>query len=660
MLEFTKLTVKNFIAYKGEQTILFPSDPGVTIVFGENMRGKTSLLNAFRFALFGKVITRGSHEVTVSNIPNWEASDEGDYSALVQLDFNSEGHSYALTRTIGPRPGIAKPTNDSDYVIDFFLTKDGNVMAPDAAQTEIARVIPEKASRFFLFDGELLQEYEELLHEESKMGEEIKKAIERILGVPIITNARIDLDDLKTQAQRQEAKAAQQGQKTAEYGSQQKRLLDEKEAHEKEIKRLGAERTKSEDERTKVEADMQKNARLTAMLDEKERLESEISETETRLTEKRGKLCDLMSSAWKAVLSGQISGTKQVIQEELGHLDVDYRKIQMADALADTMQESLDNASCSACRRPIDSAAREAITKTLERIKATATAVFDTNRRDELRGRLAILDRFASNGERTAILAVVENVDDLRFDIAKRKDEIRDIDHKTRNIDESEIRRLTTEYDRLTKEIAIIDQGIDAERQAITKNQNDLKSIEQQLDKLGSSDIAKERRQRELCSGLFDLMNEAVDVYCDKLRGRVEATASKVFRNLTTEPDYERLSINENYGLTIVHKDGKDIPVRSAGAEHIVALSLMAALQQHAPIRGPIIMDSTFGRLDEGHTSNVLKHLPDMADQVLLLVYERELDPQLARNELKGKLKKEYKMKRSTARFTMLEERVDS
>lgn len=112
---------------------------------------------------------------------------------------------------------------------------------------------------------------------------------------------------------------------------------------------------------------------------------------------------------------------------------------------------------------------------------------------------------------------------------------------------------------------------------------------------------------------------------------------------------------NDSYGLTIVHQDGSEIPVRSAGAEHIVALSLMGALQRNAPLRGPIVMDSPFGRLDDVHTTKVIQALPSMADQVLLLVYESELDPTEARNQLKGKLRKEYKITRRSARHSEIE-----
>lgn len=47
MLRFTSLTIENFGPFKGDQTIDFTNDNGVTIIWGNNGRGKTTLLNIF-------------------------------------------------------------------------------------------------------------------------------------------------------------------------------------------------------------------------------------------------------------------------------------------------------------------------------------------------------------------------------------------------------------------------------------------------------------------------------------------------------------------------------------------------------------------------------------------------------------------------------------
>ena len=66
-------------------------------------------------------------------------------------------------------------------------------------------------------------------------------------------------------------------------------------------------------------------------------------------------------------------------------------------------------------------------------------------------------------------------------------------------------------------------------------------------------------------------------------------------------------------------------------------------------------MDSPFGRLDSEHTTKIVSALPNMADQIVLLVYESELDQELARESLLGKLKREYKLTRITAKHTKIE-----
>src|SRR5262249_12239211 len=166
------------------------------------MRGKTTLLNAIRYALFGKVITRGAHQIALHQIGNWEtAKESGKYGFKVVLAFEHEGAKYELTREHRPRPGIKIPETALDYQQDYYLSKDGSVLGPDQRDAELARIMPETVSRFFLFDGELLQQYEELLRNESEMGRSIKEAIERILGLPVLTNGRTDLGELCKDAQ---------------------------------------------------------------------------------------------------------------------------------------------------------------------------------------------------------------------------------------------------------------------------------------------------------------------------------------------------------------------------------------------------------------------------------------------------------------------------
>ena len=82
----------------------------------------------------------------------------------------------------------------------------------------------------------------------------------------------------------------------------------------------------------------------------------------------------------------------------------------------------------------------------------------------------------------------------------------------------------------------------------------------------------------------------------------------------------------------------------------------MGALQHNAALRGPIVMDSPFGRLDDKHTSNVIQTLPQMAEQVVLLVYEAEVGKSRVRELLGNKLVREYELERISSRRTNIRE----
>jgi DNA sulfur modification protein DndD len=70
------------------------------------------------------------------------------------------------------------------------------------------------------------------------MGCKIKDCIERILGVPVLTNARSNMKRLLDEAQKAESKAAQKNQQTQEFGNHHALLIEQRTSHEAELERL--------------------------------------------------------------------------------------------------------------------------------------------------------------------------------------------------------------------------------------------------------------------------------------------------------------------------------------------------------------------------------------------------------------------------------------
>ncbi len=660
MLRLVQLRLQNFGPYKGDQVIDFPHDDGVTIVYGENMRGKTSLLNAIRYALFGKLLGRGSNLIPLHQTGNWEAAADGRFGFKVILAFEHDGHQYELTRICAPRPGVSKPESDADYAEEALLRKDKNVLGPGERDDELARIMPEQVSRFFLFDGELLQQYEELLRNESEMGQQIAQAIERILGIPILTNARRDLRELHKAAQKQESKAAQKDLQTRELGNHLADLTEQRAHQEKELARLEAAVAQAREKKAALEGAMRKSERLGALLSERDRLAKENGELDEKIAAKRDRLKEVLANSWHGMLSAKLNEHRRAVATKTQELEARAKDATIAATLLDQKTVALKERVCPVCRQDVSSEAGAALVAEVGAPNAADQAILDQDELLELRKEMAILAGLDPRDDTDLIRELIVTMEDAVVERATKLDRIAEIEDQIKGVDQSTFYAQKSEYEALIRDITILEGGIKPQRQKGLEIDESIAEIEKRLRKVGGVEMEKERQRSDLYGKLHSLFSDAVAEYRERLRKRVEADATSLFVKLTSEPDYKGLAINESYGLSIMHKDGHEIPLRSAGAEHVVALSLMGALQKNAPLRGPIIMDSPLQRLDDTHTRNVVKALPHMAQQVALLVYESELKPQFARELLLGKLRAEYHMIRRSARHTEIEKGIGS
>ncbi len=226
-MHLNNVTIHNFGPYYGHQTLSFGDDRPIVLVHGANMRGKTSLLNAIRWALYGYALDRLRKKMPLTKLVNLDASQTGDWHMSVELSFNVDGVTYYLERAVQPKPGVGVPLTDANFEEKLYLKKGGHHLNPDEAQTEINRILPEQVSLFFLFDGELLNDYEILLSDSDKQAQVIKESIETILGVPALTNAVADLRINLRDAEKRQRNLAKQDKAAQVYATQAAALANE-------------------------------------------------------------------------------------------------------------------------------------------------------------------------------------------------------------------------------------------------------------------------------------------------------------------------------------------------------------------------------------------------------------------------------------------------
>ncbi|MBQ6174854.1 MAG: hypothetical protein IJK28_09540 [Clostridia bacterium] len=181
-------------------------------------------------------------------------------------------------------------------------------------------------------------------------------------------------------------------------------------------------------------------------------------------------------------------------------------------------------------------------------------------------------------------------------------------------------------------------------------------SIKESKDLSNNKDVLLANKRLEFVESIQSIFSETVDVYRDMLRENVERDATELFLAMSDEEDYSGLSINQNYGLSIMLRDsGKAVPNRSAGWEHMVAFALIGALHKNAPFEGPIIMDFPFSRMSTKNKRNMMKAVPLLSAQVMLLVFPGEIDPSTTRQDIGRSIIQECTLQRITATHTHIE-----
>ena len=116
MLRISKLTVQNFGPYHGKQSLEFSERDGVTIIWGDNGFGKTSIMNAFRYVLWGNLYGRKRQclqPYTFVNIPSLVDGDD----MLVELYMNYNGSDCIVSR------GLHRVGGDGTKAVSKALLK---------------------------------------------------------------------------------------------------------------------------------------------------------------------------------------------------------------------------------------------------------------------------------------------------------------------------------------------------------------------------------------------------------------------------------------------------------------------------------------------------------------------------------------------------------
>ena len=167
----TSVKLGNFLSHKDTELTF---DNGVTVFIGDNGAGKSSVIDAMTFALFGKT-TRGNHEGTIR---------DGENQAVTQIHFDVNGKTYhAIKKTRGKTSSHQLlDGNSSPITITADKTEEEikKIIGMDYETLGIASIVPQ---------GELSQIIQ------SKNGRKLRDLIDKVIGTGKYSAAGDGLSD---------------------------------------------------------------------------------------------------------------------------------------------------------------------------------------------------------------------------------------------------------------------------------------------------------------------------------------------------------------------------------------------------------------------------------------------------------------------------------
>ncbi|MBN1074470.1 hypothetical protein DVV91_08965 [Clostridium botulinum] len=633
-MKLLQISLNNFRQFYGCQKIDFACDEqNITIIFGENGKGKTGIFRALMFGLFGDISLRQDDEKGKDlHIVNFKALSENINNPVdgsVKVIFEHKERKYEITRVI---QGSKTKNSHIERVLDPKLhtfDKNGNYSAEPITNNEEIKVIinsilHEKIKDFFLFDAEKIDTLTKI---DLKVKDEVKTAIVKLMQIDKLEEGISLLKRL--------------------YSNERKRMLES--SHNLDLKRREKEIENLIEELKKIE----KNIELKE--ENKESCSNEINEIETKLLENEGvrkikekfeeekqkknmnaKLASGKKDELKQILlqNGHIMMMKDSYIPTKGYLEqiiVDQKDLIPLEVI----EKSLNDMVCACCKTDLNE--NEEKFKNILKIK-------NTFKRSELTPLISLINSTIHDisVDEEELYCKVEkyllefrelkdNIEEIEKMIDKYNLEITLEANQQENLKELEkTLESKKEYlEELKVEIAVAKERLEEKNKDKEKKEEEFNKVLKTQDSLKKDKLVLDHIEN-LKTSLEGIFKE----YSDEMRKKLTSEATKIFKQLIDKKDKDlinKIHINDKYEIDLIGWENINITQDiSQGQRQVVALSFITALAKVAAgntknIDFPLFMDTPFGRISGNNRDNLIDNIHNLTSQWILLLTDTEL-----------------------------------
>lgn len=615
-MKIKAIEYENFRNFKDHGIVKCSTDGKITIVYGKNGDGKTTLHQLFQWVIYGQVHFNKTANTHLYNLEFESKQEYGStFEVMGRIDFEDDENQYSLTRKGIYKKGLSDSEKIGEELSLQKMDDDYNWKRVDKPQETIEKMLPSGLAEYFFFDGESM--IADLRVKGKDSAQKLRKALYSMFDLDVIEAAidHIGRTDLKTTvmgklylekgtiASGSEISAVktniENAQNKIKYFDEQidekrKELNDNKSLISKVSEEIGGLKSKAEYEKQRGILIKQRDAFI-------DNVKSETSSFGDAIIDNFPTL--LIS---KAILDA----------EQKLNLKVRETSDSLPDGLTKRLISYLTqmtNTKC-ICGNELCEKEKEHIKAFLQLMPPLSFASMYQNFIGKASNIKKTYDRELIEGK---IKRVLQNKDE-----AERCDkQIRELDEeekKSQDIEELIISRQKAEEIVKELEQAINDIDKNKEKHEIYLKQQ-MKRYDELTEGMKEGQVAANKIQimEEVAKFFSTELEEASDKYSKQLQENIQILLNNM---LTTK---RAVSVTKEFSVRVV--DSYNDESKSEGQFAVVSFAyiggILQMLRNEAGLRNreyPLVLDGPFSKLDADQKQNVVDMLPQFAPQVIV------------------------------------------
>ncbi|WP_166027218.1 AAA family ATPase [Streptomyces chilikensis] len=628
-MKISEIELTNFRNYVGKQKAIFTTLAGknVTLIYGTNGGGKTTLLNAFTWALYGKLSPDLEDPETLINLEAWSAASAGEkLTVSVTVVFDHDGKMYRVTREQSAiKRGLAQELGKVEFNVRV-TDQDGvshKIMNPSGA---IEKILPSRLSGFFFINGERI---EQLAKPEAYS--EIQSAIKTVVGIEPLERALKHLPKARNQI-RHKLKSEETGdisidkvnKEIDDLENQQEEAKDELDLLKSEIPHFKTELDSVNERLRSLEgvAELQKDrAQFERLRDDSDALLKELLQSRNQLVRQRGYMVFLSGMPEK------ITSVCKTLREQ-GQLPAPLKRTFVEDLLRE--------AECICGTHLAEgSPQRQKIQNWLERAGLAEE-------------RSWMMLEGAMGGLAEQRKSAIEELEKLDVQIARcrktlqeHRARIEEISSKIKKAPGEDPAKLEATRDRLLSEIEAKTKRLGVVQERISELDSLLKQKSALVERLEVKNAANRRVQQRIAvvREAEEALAKTRDLISERTRRSLDSRVRKVFEKSSVKDYVPELTSEFELQLWTGVGDKRRRAPKSTGENMLLSLSFVAALAEECRIVAeqdthamsdmsdfPVVLDAAFGNMDTDYRRRVADFLPKMASQVVVLTSKAQAE----------------------------------